>query len=331
GAERFGWASRPAAGTRREGRWRIGYGMATTLYPAHRIACAVRVAIQPDASLLVQCGTQDMGQGAYTAIAQMAAEALGVPMDRVTVELGDTLLPEGPYSGGSMVTASFAPAMEAAMAELRARLTGLAVDDDASPLAGLQPEDLDFAEGRIISLVGNAAESLAELLARQAPDGLEASASIRPEADDRSGMAYGAVFVEVGVDPDLGEVRVRRVTAAFAAGRIINPLMAESQYVGGLIGGIGSALHEQTVTDGASGRILGDNLADYLIPVHADMPPFDIVMVEEDDPYLPGGVKGIGMLGTAGIQAAIASAVHNAIGKRIRHLPIRIEDVIAES
>lgn len=331
GAERFGWASRPAAGTRREGRWRIGCGMATTLYPAHRIACAVRVAIQPDTSLLVQCGTQDMGQGAYTAIGQLAAEALGVPMDRVTVELGDTLLPEGPYSGGSMVTASFVPAMEIATAELRAKLAALAAGDQASPLAGLRPQDLDFADSRIVSRAGNAAEPLAELLARRAPDGVEVSASVEPEADDRSGMAYGAVFVDVGVDPDLGEVRVRRVTAAFAAGRIVNPLMAESQYVGGLIGGIGMALHEETVTDGASGRILGDNLADYLIPVHADMPRFDIAMVEEEDPYLPGGVKGIGMLGTAGIQAAIANAVHHAIGKRIRHLPIRIEDVIAES
>jgi xanthine dehydrogenase YagR molybdenum-binding subunit len=141
-------------------------------------------------------------------------------------------------------------------------------------------------------------------------------------------MGYGAVFVEVGVDPELGEIRVRRVCGAFAAGRILNPRLAKSQYVGGLIGGIGMALHEMTVTDRASGRILGDTFADYLIPVHADVPEFDITMVDEEDPHLPGSVKGIGMLGTAGIQAAIASAVFHAIGKRVRRLPIRIEHVI---
>jgi xanthine dehydrogenase YagR molybdenum-binding subunit len=329
GAERFGWAGRPAAGTASDGRWRLGWGMATTCYPSHRQPCAVRIALQPDASLLVQCGTQDMGSGTYTAIGQMTAEALGLSMDQVTVELGDTLLPEGPFSGGSQVTSSFTPAVETATTELRERLIALAVGDEASPLAGLPPEELDFSDGRIISRTGNVSGLLADLLARQAPDGLEANAAAAlPEAEDRSGMGYGAIFVEVGVDPDLGEVRVRRVTAAFAAGRIVNPLLAESQYVGGLIGGIGMALHEKTVTDPASGRILGDNLADYLIPVHADMPAFDIAMIEEDDPHLPGGVKGIGMLGTGGVQAAIANAVHHAIGKRIRHLPIRIEDVI---
>ena len=163
------------------------------------------------------------------------------------------------------------------------------------------------------------------MLTRLAPDGLEAEgASEAQTASAFSGMAYGAVFVEVGVDPDLGLVRVRRVVGAFAAGRIVNPLLARGQYVGGLIGGIGMALHEQTLTDRASGRILGDNFADYLIPVHADMPDFDIAMIEEDDPHLPGGIKGVGMLGTAGVQAAIANAIFHAVGRRVRHLPIRI-------
>jgi xanthine dehydrogenase YagR molybdenum-binding subunit len=132
----------------------------------------------------------------------------------------------------------------------------------------------------------------------------------------------------VAVDPDLGEVRVRRISAAFAAGRILNARLAHSQYVGGLVGGIGMALHERVDTDRATGRIVGDNFADYLIPTHADMPDFDVVMLDEDDPHLPGGIKGIGMLGSAGVQAAIANAVFHAVGRRVRRLPIRIEDVI---
>jgi len=176
---------------------------------------------------------------------------------------------------------------------------------------------------------GNAGERLEVLLARRAPQGIQTEGSASaPAAWPMTGMGFGAIFVEVGVDRDLGEVQVQRVTAAFAAGRILNPLLARSQYIGGLIGGIGMALHERTTTDRASGAIIGDNLADYLVPVHADMPTFDIVMVDEHDPHLPGGIKGVGMLGTGGIQAAIANAVFHATGKRIRHLPIRIEDLI---
>jgi xanthine dehydrogenase YagR molybdenum-binding subunit len=326
-AERFGWANRPAAGSAGDGRWRIGWGMATACYGVHHQPCRARVRLEPDASLLVQCGTQDMGSGTYTVLGQMAADGLGVAMDQVTVELGDTWLPEGPYSGGSMVTASMMPAVQQATAELRARLAALAVADPDSPLASHAAGDIAFEAGMLRSRAGNAAEPLADLLARYG--GIEAEGSAEPpQALAYSGMGYGAVFVEMGVDPDLGELRVRRIAAAYAAGRILNPLLARSQYVGGLIGGIGMALHEETVTDVPSGRILGQSFADYLIPVHADMPDFDVSLVHEDDPHLPGGVKGIGMLGTAGVQAAIASAVHHAVGKRVRRLPIRIEDVL---
>lgn len=331
GAERFGWSRRPARGEGVEGCWRLGWGMATTFYGARHQGCRARLRLAADAQLLVQCGTQDMGSGTYTTLAQMAGEPLGVAMSQVSVELGDTWLPQGPFSAGSQVTASLAPAIAMAAGSLRARLAAMAVADEASPLAGLPVSDVDFRDGLIRSRTGNAAEPLASLLMRLAPDGLEADGSSEMQpATAFSGMAYGAVFVEVGVDRDLGEVRVRRVGAAFAAGRIVNPLLARSQYVGGLIGGIGMALHERTVTDRLSGRILGDNLADYLIPVHADMPEFDITMVEEHDPHLPGGIKGVGMLGTAGVQAGIANAIHHAIGRRVRHLPIRIEDLIGD-
>jgi xanthine dehydrogenase YagR molybdenum-binding subunit len=305
--------------------------MASTLYPAIRQACRVRVKLAADASLSVQCGTQDMGSGTYTALGQMAAYALGVPLSQVTVELGDTLLPEGPFSGGSQVTASLAPATEMAMARLRVALANLAVTDERSPLSGQRVEELEFQDGMIRSRTGNVGELLTDVLARGAAEGLETqgeSAATQHQSLAASSMGYGAVFVEVGVDAQLGEIRVRRVCGAFAAGHILNPLLAKSQYVGGLIGGIGMALHERTATDRASGHIVGDSLADYLIPVHADIPEFDIAMIEEDDPHLPGGVKGIGMLGTAGIQAAIANAVYHATGKRVRRLPIRIENII---
>jgi xanthine dehydrogenase YagR molybdenum-binding subunit len=329
GAERFGWADRPAGGSVRDGRWRLGFGMASCCYPAHRAAAQARAVLAPDMGLTIQCGTQDMGSGTYTVLAQMAAEALGVDTGSVLVELGDTSLVEGPVSAGSMVTASIYPAIDEALTNLRGALADRASADPASPLAGLPPESLEVGGGLIRSRDGNAAEPLADLMAR-CPGGLEASGAFAlPEAAEFSGMGHGAVFVEVGVDPDLGEARVRRVCAAFAAGRILNPLLARSQHVGGLIGGIGMALHEQTVTDVASGRILGQTFADYLIPVQADMPDFEIVMVEQDEPWLPGGVKGIGMLGTAGVQAAIANAVFDAVGRRVRRLPIRIEDILA--
>lgn len=331
GAERFGWSQRPAQGVATDGRWRIGWGMASTLYPAIRQACKVRVKLAADASLRVQCGTQDMGSGTYTALGQMAASALGVPLSQVTVVLGDTLLPEGPFSGGSQVTASLAPATEMAMARLRATLANMAVTDERSPLSGQRIKELEFQHGMIRSRTGNVGELLTDVLARGAAEGLEAegeSAATQHQSLAASSMGYGAVFVEVGVDAQLGEIRVRRVCGAFAAGHILNPLLAKSQYVGGLIGGIGMALHERTATDRASGHIVGDSFADYLIPVHADIPEFDIAMIEEEDPHLPGGVKGIGMLGTAGIQAAIANAVYHATGKRVRRLPIRIENII---
>lgn len=331
GAERFAWSQRPAQGVATEGRWRIGWGMASTLYPAIRQACRVRVELAADASLCIQCGTQDMGSGTYTALGQMAASALGVPVSQVTVELGDTLLPEGPFSGGSQVTASLAPATEMAMARLRATLANMAVADERSPLSGQRIEELEIQDGMIRSRTGNVGELLTEVLARGPAEGLEAegeSAATQHQSLAASSMGYGAVFVEVGVDAQLGEIRVRRVCGAFAAGHILNPLLAKSQYVGGLIGGIGMALHERTATDRASGHIVGDSFADYLIPVHADIPEFDIAMIDEDDPHLPGGVKGIGMLGTAGIQAAIANAVYHATGKRVRRLPIRIEEIV---
>lgn len=330
GARSFGWERRPRAiGAMREGHHVLGWGMASACYPVYRMASEAAVRIERDGTVRVRCGTQDMGSGTYTALAQLAADALGIPAGEVDVELGDTTLPEGPYSGGSMATASFTPAVEAAAGKLRKRLVSQAIADPQSPLHGLASERVVLVDGYIRDAAGNMSERLADLVARLAPDGLEAFASATPEAAPRySSFGYGAVFAEVRVDVDLAEVRVTRLTAAYATGRILNKLLARSQFMGGLVGGIGMALHEATIMDEQLGRVVNDNLADYLIPVHADMPAFDIHMLEEDDPHLAGGIKGIGMLGTVGTAAAIANAVFHATGRRIRDLPIRLEQCL---
>jgi xanthine dehydrogenase YagR molybdenum-binding subunit len=329
-AQAFGWEKRPrAVGTLHEGRHLVGWGMASACYPVYRMASEAAVRVDADGGVLVRCGTQDVGAGTYTVLAQLAASALGVPLARVSVEIGDTDLPEGPYSAGSMATASFTPAVEEAARRLRRGLIALAVEDPESPLHGVPVGRVAMVDGVIKSEAGNEAEDVATLLARRAPKGLEARASAAPEERPRySSYGFGAVFAEVRIDPELGQLRLARLTAAYAAGRILNPRLARSQFIGGLIGGIGMALHEHVVTDKRLGRIVNDNLSDYLIPVHADMPRFDIHLVEEHDPHLAGGVKGIGMLGTVGTAAAIANAVFHATGRRLRELPIRPEQLV---
>ncbi len=291
-ADSFGWSRRPLPpGGLSEGDWQVGWGMANVAYPVNRLACEAEVLLGHDGRVRVRCGVQDMGSGTFTALADTAAAVLGVPSTQVDVELGDSLLPEGPYSGGTVVTASSVPAVEAAARALKARLD-----------AGERP-----ASGTPLSE-----------RARTAP----------PEQATHSACAFGAVFVEVRIHRVTCEIRVARVHAAYAAGRIVSPAMAYSQYIGALIGGIGQTLHEATLTDPQSGRIVNDNLGDYLIPVHADMPEFKVHMVQEHDPHLPGGVKGLGMLGTCGTGGAIANAVWHATGRRIRELPIRLEQLL---
>jgi xanthine dehydrogenase YagR molybdenum-binding subunit len=291
-AASFGWQQRPREpGRLRDGDWLVGLGMATAAYPVQRMACAAELVDHGDGRISVRCGVQDMGSGTFTVLADTAAAALGVAAARIDVEIGDSGLPEGPYSGGTVVTASLVPAVVAAARALRERWSA---GDRGLPGAPLV-----------------------------------AAANTEPEAQPaHSACAFGAVFAEVGVHAVTREVRVRRIHAAYAAGRIVSPLMAHGQYVGGLVGGIGMALHEATITDVASGRIVNDNLGDYLLPTHADMPEFVVHMVDEHDPHLPGGVKGLGMLGTTGSAAAIANAVWHATGRRVRELPIRLERLL---
>jgi xanthine dehydrogenase YagR molybdenum-binding subunit len=330
GARAFGWDQRPRRiRTLRDGGCGIGMGMASACYPYYSLASEAVVTLSPDGRIAVRCATQDMGSGTYTALAQLVASELGVSPGEVEVELGDSDLPEGPYSGGSMATASFAPAVSRAAQNLKAQLVALATADHQSSLCGTDPGELVLGGGHLSAPAGNRGERVVDLVRRSGNTPLTGHARTVPDARPRfSAYAFGAVFAEVRVDEELGEVRVRRITAAYAAGRIVNPLLARSQYIGGLIGGIGMALHEQTAMDERLGRIVNDNMADYLIPVQADMPEFDVHIIGENDPRLPAGVKGIGMLGTVGTAAAITNAVYHATGRRIRDLPIRMEQFL---
>ena len=330
GAARFGWRpDRPARGWR-EGELLIGQGVGVASYPARRQPCAMRMRLDARAVLTVECGTQDMGSGTLTTIAQMAAEALGLPIGQVEVLVGDTRLPPGPISAGSQVTQSFAPALTQAAADLkRALVTLLPSETDGSERVATAVQV--SADGQVRYGTSNAYWHLDQLLTRSSLEEVEgyAEAPGLPAQPLATGMGFGAVFAEVEVDPVLAALRVRRITAAFAAGRIVNQTLARSQYISGLVGGIGMALHEEVGTDARTGRIVGPSLAEYLVPTHADMPYFDIVMVDEVDEHLPGGIKGVGMLGHVGSAAAVANALTAATGSRVRRLPIRVEDVLA--
>jgi xanthine dehydrogenase YagR molybdenum-binding subunit len=303
GAARFGWHARdPRPGSMRDRGERIGFGMASATYPAQRLPASARVRILPGGRVVVQAATHDLGTGTYTILAQIAADALGVGEARVGVELGDTDLPECPISAGSMTAASVGTAVHCAALDARSRLETLA-DGDAVQRA------LDRLDRPI-----------------------EGRAAIRPGEERRrySMHAFGAVFAEVRVDPFLGSVRVARLVGAYGVGRVLNLKTARSQIVGGLVYALGHALHEETVLDERSGRYLNADLAEYLVPVNADVPPIDVVFVDEHDPHVnPLGVKGIGEIGATGAAAAIANAVHHATGVRIRDLPIRPEKLFA--
>ncbi|HZP67770.1 MAG TPA: xanthine dehydrogenase family protein molybdopterin-binding subunit [Rudaea sp.] len=332
-AERFGWSKRDSKPrSMRAGRTLIGWGMATATYPANRMPAKATVRLLADGSALVQCGTQDIGTGTYTIIAQVAAEALGLPADRIQVNIGDTDLPEAPVSGGSMTAASVTPAVQDAARQVRDKLVAMATADAASPLHGVQDVDADggWLRSRSDRTRG---EPFAAIIARHGGAALEASAEAKLTKEEKQKYAmhsFGAVFAEVGVDPDLGEVRVRRIVATYGVGRLLNAKTALSQLIGGIVWGVGMALTEETRYDRNVGRVLNANLAEYHVPVNADIPEIDVAFVDEDDQnFNPLGAKGIGEIGITGVAAAIANAVYHATGKRIRDLPITPDKVIA--
>jgi xanthine dehydrogenase YagR molybdenum-binding subunit len=330
GAEAFGWDKRtPAPRSMRDGRLLVGWGMATATYPSNRQPANARVVLMANGDAVVQSGTQDLGTGTYTIMAQIAADELGLPIERVRFELGDSRFPKAPVSGGSTTAASVGPAVVAACAQARDHVFAMALSDKPE-WAGMTVADLKLQDGAVTGPQGSV--GLAEMLARRQVDNLAFEAASAPgdEKKTHSMHAFGAQFVEVKVDPDIGEIRVSRMVGAFDAGRILNAKTAHSQLIGGMVFGLGMALLEETVMDPASGRIVNANLSDYLLPVHADVPKIEAILLEGDDRiFNPVGAKGIGELPMVGVAAAVANAVYHATGVRVRDLPIRLEDVLA--
>ncbi|CAN5216815.1 xanthine dehydrogenase family protein molybdopterin-binding subunit [soil metagenome] len=335
GAKAFGWAGRPLQPglMRDEDGMLVGWGMGTAVFPCPHFPAQARATLKPDGTGLVETAGVDMGQGAWTVLAQIAAEALGLDPDKVELRSGVSSLPDGGIAGGSGHTASAGMALHNAGEAAIAKLAELAAADPDSPLFGSGNAGVIARAGRLHRRDDEArSQGYAEIIARAG--GAEVIGEGHMTRDEAAVAKYamyshGAVFAEVKVDPDLGQVRVTRLVGAFAAGRIINPRLVRSQYLGGMIWGISFALLEEAIADRRTGRIMNADLAEYHIPVNADAPSLDAILVPEDDPYVnPLGVKGVGEIGVTGAVGAIANAVWHATGNRVRNFPIRLEDVI---
>jgi len=336
GAKKFGWDKRTAAigSMRRDGKV-LGWGMAGASWVALRLPCTAHVEFHANGRVSVRSGTQDIGTGTYTTFAQVVHEKTGVPLDRIDVVIGDSALPDGPMSGGSMVTGSVLNAIANASAEAMKKMVALSTGTEGSPLKGAKVEELEFADGRIRkkdSAVGD--PEFAEILKLARIDGLSAEGKTiptweDPKSKDKSLHSYGAQFVEVEWEPDIARLRVSRVVTVIDAGRIINPKAAANQIAGAVVMGIGMGLLEETVHDQRTGQPINGSLADYLVATCADSPEIDVTFLDYPDPAMGEyGARGVGEIGLAGVAAAITAAVHHATGVRVRELPVKIEDLL---
>jgi xanthine dehydrogenase YagR molybdenum-binding subunit len=335
GAARFGWAGRPQAPRqmRDENGLLVGWGLGTAIFPAIMFQGQARAVLRRDGSGLVELGAHDMGQGAWTALAQIAADSLGLELEQLEFHAGSSDLPDAGIAGGSAHTATAGVAIHSAGTEVIGKLAELAMGDERSPLFGASNTGVVARAGRLLRRDDESrGESYADILARAGLAEIEGrgSGAADPAAQNAYSMhAHGAVFAEVKVDPELGQIRVSRLVGAFAAGTIINPRLVQSQYYGGMIWGISFALHEQALLDRRTGRIMNADLAEYHIPVNTDVPSLEAILVEEHDPYVNAlGIKGVGEIGITGTAGAIANAVWHATRVRVRRFPITVDQLI---
>lgn len=333
GATKFGWSRRnPEPRSMRDGRYLVGMGMASATYPVLHFPASAVAKIMADGSVVVQSGTHEMGTGTATALPPVVADVLGIAVERVRFELGDTEMPRAPVSGGSATISSVGTAVEGATQAVRAKVLAIARADKKSPLYNIPATEIATENGEIfLKSSRTKSETYASILQRNNLKMVEASFDAKfDQADKKYSMhSFGAQFAEVLVDPDVGQVRVTRFVGAFGAGRIMNRKTANSQLIGGITMGIGMALLEETITDYRSGRIVNPNLGEYHVPVNADIPAIEAYFVAENDPHINAiGAKGIGEIGITGVAAAIANAVYHATGKRIRSLPITLDKLI---
>jgi len=334
GAERFGW-SRRAPGTRatKIGTEYVGWGMATGTWDALQMFARARAVLDADGRLLVSSAATDIGTGTYTVMAQIAADAMGLPLEHVTFQLGDSTLPVAPVEGGSAHVTTVGSAIEGVCDKLRGELLKLARRDRQGPFRGCRIENVECADGMLRRIDTGASIAIVELMASAKGGRIEASHLLLPNQREQSKYAratHSAVFCEVRVDEAFGTVRVTRVISAIAAGRIINPMGARSQIIGGVVWGIGHALHEGTHDDPRLGRFMNHDFAEYHVAVNADVHDIDVLFADEDDRVVSRlGAKGVGEIGMVGVSAAIANAIHHAVGVRIYDTPITPDKVMA--
>ena len=332
GAETFGWSRRnPAPRSMRDGKDLVGWGMATGVWEALQMPVAVRIVLTSNGHAEVSCAASDIGTGTYTIVAQVAADALGLPIENISVRLADSTLPQAPVEGGSWMAASSTHAVLGAAEDIRQELARLAKAVPGSPLADVDASDIILVDGAIAK-AGDKARALpiADAMRYAKLERIEKQ-KLNEFAEDKSHArnTHSAVFAEVKVDEELGVIRVTRVVSAVAAGRILNTKTGRSQIMGGVVWGIGMALHEETVMDHRFGRIMNANIAEYHVPVNADIHGIDVIFVDEPDERINRlGIKGLGEIGIVGVPAAIANAVYHATGKRIRRFPITLDKLL---
>ena len=328
-AEAFGWKKRSAVPrSMRDGGELVGWGMASGIWEALQMPATARIVLSANGHAEISSAASDIGTGTYTIMAQVAADMLGLPLDNIGIKLGDSSLPRSPLEGGSWLAASISHAIMVSAEEVKKELLRLAKSVPESPLAGVEIDAVELKDGRIASKRdAKLSLSIADAMRRAGVDRIEREKANKfGKRGAYAHNTHSAVFAEVKVDEQIGIIRVTRVVSAVAAGRILNPTTARSQIVGSVVGGIGMALHEETVFDHRFGRIMNANIAEYHVPVHADIPDIEVIFVEEPDEIInPLGIKGVGEIGIVGVAAAITNAIYHATGKRVRDLPVTLD------